>query len=105
MSSQLSISFDLHKPEFTCLARKTDPATSIEAGRRAQEKIVQWHERLICDCLRTNGAMTAKEMEVVTGLSNVEISRRTTGLIWCDNPRCKYTGESRNGFKVWGLIG
>ena len=61
-SNQLAISFDLHKPEFTCLARKTDPQTSIDAARVVQRLgITELHKRLILDALRTYGPMTAKE--------------------------------------------
>ena len=112
-SNQLAISFDLHKPEFTYLARKTDPQTSIDAGRKVErEGTVARHERLIIECLKAMGPMTAKEMEnhflfSATGrqdmLTSVEISRRSGGLIHTKPYRCQYTG-TRNGFKVWELI-
>lgn len=91
--------------EFTFLARHTDPSTSIEAARKVtKEGTVSRHERLICEALCTHGPMTAKEMEARTGLSSVEISRRSTGLMYQEPKRCQYTGEIRGGFKVWGLI-
>lgn len=90
--------------EFTPLARRTDPATSIAAGRKAQEKIVVWHERLILDCLRTHGPMTAKEMASILPISSIEISRRSGGLIHTEPKRCRYTNERREGFGVWEVI-
>ena len=111
-SNQLAISFDLRKPEFTCLARKTDPQTSIDAGRKVErEGTVARHERLILRCLELNGPSTAKEMQYYMAfhknpedrLTSVEISRRSGGLIHTKPYRCQYTG-TRNGFKVWELI-
>ena len=116
--SLLAKTHDLHKPEFTCLARKSDPETSIAAGRKVErEGTVARHERLICEALAKYGPMTAKEMEVPTGLSSVEISRRSGGLMNNSYENsiyheyktikrkklCQYTG-TRNGFKVWELI-
>lgn len=108
----LSEIYDLLKPEFTSLARRRDPQTSIDAGRKVQrEGTVTRHERLIIECLKKMGPMTAKEMEnhflfSAKGrqdmLTSVEISRRSGGLIHTEPKRCKY-GGTRNGFKVWEL--
>ena len=111
-SNQLAISFDLHKPEFTSLARRRDPSTSIAAARKVErEGTVARHERLICNCLLFAGPKTAKEMEALMAfsasprdrLTSVEISRRSGGLIHTKPYRCQYTG-TRNGFKIWELI-
>lgn len=118
--NQLAISFDLHKPEFTSLCRKTDPQTSIDAGRKVErEGTVARHERLICECLAAFGPQTAKEMEVLMAynddpqdrLTSVQISRRSTGLmeiVFSEKskpPRCTYLTGTRNGFRIWSLIG
>lgn len=122
-SNQLAISFDLHKPEFTCLARRDDPQTSIDAGRKvARTGVVKRHEELIIACLSRFGPMTAKEMQermtyntnLWDRLTSIEISRRSGGLMttyFCSRgsgitrkARCEYTGEVRNGFKVWRAL-
>lgn len=122
--TQLAISFDLHKPEFTTLCRNTDPQTSRDAGRKAErEGTVERHERLIIECLTRFGPLTAKEMErhlhwhkdPSDRLTSVQISRRSGGLMttyFCSRgsgitrkARCEYTGEVRNGFKVWRAVG
>lgn len=90
--------------DFTPLARRTDRQTSIDAGRKAQEKIVAWHERLILDALRCHGALTAKEMAPLINLSSVQISRRSGGLMSGANARCRYTDKRRDGFGEWSLI-
>ena len=90
--------------DFTPLARRTDPQTSIDAGRKAKERIVALHERLIIECLRLHGPQTAKEMEAYTGLSNIQISRRSGGLMSGLNKRCRYTDKRRNGCSEWELI-
>lgn len=90
--------------DFTALARRTDRQTSIDAGRKAQTSIVALHERLILECLRLHGPMTAKEMEAYTGLSSVQISRRSGGLMSGTNKRCQYTDKRRNGFGEWEIL-
>lgn len=89
---------------FTSLARHTDPQTSIDAGRKAQEKIVAWHERLIIECLRTHGPKTAKEMAEILPISSIQISRRSGGLMNGKSKRCDYTDKRREGFGEWCLI-
>ena len=112
-SNQLAISFDLHKPEFTTLCRNTDPQTSRDAARKVErEGTVARHERLIIECLTKCGPKTAKEMQfymkfhifTADRLTSVEISRRSGGLIHTKPYRCEYTG-TRNGFRIWSLIG
>ena len=103
-SNQLAISFDLHKPEFSCLARNTDPQTSIDAARVVQRLgITELHKRLILDALRTYGPMTAKEIGRKIGLTNVQVSQRSGELVGIDKP-CFYTDDKpREGCKVWCL--
>lgn len=103
MSSQLAISFDLNKPEFTCLARKTDPATSIEAARRMEKSGKSaFQRRLILDCLECHGPLTAKEIGRLLNLSNTEVSRRSGELVGFGKP-CRYGETRREGCAVWEM--
>ena len=98
--------------QFTTLARRTDPGTSIAAGRKAErEGTVARHERLIIECLTKHGPCTAKEMQAhmmdenldwADKLTSIEISRRSGGLIHTKPYRCHYNG-TRKGFKVWAI--
>jgi len=64
--------------QFTTLARKTDPATSIEAARRMEKSGKSaFQRRLILDCLECHGPLTAKEIGRLLNLSNTEVSRRS----------------------------
>jgi hypothetical protein len=55
--------------------RADDPVTSVEAAEKA-DKFAETHYALIVDALRAHGEKTAKELEPLTGLTNVEICRR-----------------------------
>jgi hypothetical protein len=73
--SQLSIEFDA-PPR----ARKTDPATSHEAARRAELFATSHAERIVC-ALRMRGPSTAHELEPHTRLNYVQIDRRMHELV------------------------
>jgi hypothetical protein len=103
-SNQLAISFDLHKPEFTCLARRRDPSTSIAAGRRitrSGKSAQQRHE--IVECLRTFGPLTAKQLGRLLNMSSTDVSRRSGELVGHGKP-CHYTDDPPSeGCKFWAL--
>ena len=99
--NQLAISFDLHKPEFTCLARRDDPQTSILAGRNAQ-KFAKSHAGRIMVALLMNGDLSPKQIAEVTGLTVVQIDRRRhemkrDGLI-------TVLDEIRHSCQVWRAL-
>ena len=99
--NQLAISFDLHKPEFTCLARKTDPSTSIAAGRNA-DKFAASHAGRIYSVLVLHGDLSPKQISDYTGLTVVQIDRRRhemkrDGLI-------TVLDEIRHGCQVWRAL-
>lgn len=104
MPNQLAISFDLHKPEFTCLARKTDPITSHEAGLAIEESGDAEAQRgSILEALGHLGPSTSKQMQWRTNMTNTQISRRSGELVGEGKP-CKYLhGEKVNKCQVWAL--
>jgi hypothetical protein len=75
VSHQLAIEFDA-PPR----ARKTDPATSHEAARRAELFATSHAERIVC-ALRMRGPSTAHELEPHTRLNYVQIDRRMHELV------------------------
>lgn len=99
-----------HNPQFTGLpivmfarahARRNDPHTSKEAARRAESFAASQSGRILA-ALKKTGPATAKELEAPTGLTNVQITRRTKdmerdGLI-------KLTGIERDGFNEFACV-
>jgi len=74
------------------LARKTDPETSKLAAKAAGSLVIN-HQRLIIDALseesaRDNKGLTSDEIAIATGLTLVQVARRTSDLesksIWTD---------------------
>lgn len=59
--------------------RNTDPATSQKAAERAQ-KFATGHCRLVLASIALHGPQTPKEISATTGLTSVQISRRTRTL-------------------------
>jgi len=81
--------------------RKDGPTTSEKAAVRA-EGFYKGHCKTILASIKEYGPQTPKEMERNTGLSSVQISRRTrdlqnAGLI-------KETGLERDGCRVLGAV-
>ena len=102
--SLLAKTYDLHKPEFTSLARRRDPSTSIAAGRRitgSGKSAQQRHE--IVECLRTFGPLTAKQLGRLLNMSSTDVSRRSGELVGHGKP-CHYTDDPPSeGCKFWAL--
>lgn len=90
--------------EFTPLARRTDPQTSIEAARRMEKSGKSaFQRRLILDCLKCHGPHSAKDIGSTVGLSNIEVSRRSGELVGEGKP-CKYLHNERSeGCLLWAL--
>ncbi len=75
MDAQLTIDFT---PERA--ARRSDPETSKAAARKARG-FAESHAGRMLLALQSRGAMTAKEISVLTGLTVVQIDRRRHELV------------------------
>ena len=94
------------------LARKTDPETSKLAAKAAGSLVIN-HQRLIIDAVskesaKDNMGFTSDEIAIVTGLTLVQIARRTSdlessGIIY----KTGLTRKTRTGriATVWRLVG
>jgi CRP-like cAMP-binding protein len=87
--------------EFTPLARRTDPQTSIDAGRNA-DKFAASHAGRILAVLQLHGDLSPKQISDYTGLTVVQIDRRRhemkrDGLI-------TVLDEIRHGCQVWRAL-
>lgn len=82
------------------LARITDPDTSKDAAERATAFVAK-HEAKIFEALYQAGflGLTAKEIASQTGLSDVQVSRRTGNM--GERGLIKRSGEKRGGCCVW----
>ena len=88
-------------------ARRTDPATSHKAAAKA-ERFAASHAGRILAALRDLGLATAHELALATGLTVVQIDRRTielqrAGLAYV----VSMDGDPlvRDGFRVWAAYG
>ena len=100
-------SFKSHK-----LARRTDPDTSRFAAQAAGSLVIN-HQRLIINALseesaKDNTGLTSDESAIATGLTLVQIARRTSdleasGIIY----KTGLTRKTRTGrlATVWRLVG
>jgi len=84
--------------QFTTLARRTDPGTSIAAGRNA-DKFAASQAGRIHAVLKLHGDLSPKQISDYTGLTVVQIDRRRhemkrDGLI-------TVLDEIRHGCQVW----
>jgi len=94
------------------LARKTDPETSKLAAKAAGSLVIN-HQRLIIDAVskesaKENMGLTSDEIAIETGLTLVQIARRTSdmgssGIIY----KTGLTRKTRTGriATVWRLVG
>jgi len=94
------------------LARKTDPETSKLAAKAAGSLVIN-HQRLIIEAVskesaKENMGMTSDEIAIATGLSLVQVARRTSdlessGIIY----KTGLTRKTRTGriATVWRLVG
>lgn len=87
--NQLCISFTETR------ARRSDGPTSREAAKNAATRKAAAERRLITEAIRTQGAMTAREVSQWIGLDYIETQRRISecGL--------RKTEQSRGGCRVW----
>lgn len=60
-------------------SRATDPKTSVIAAKRAVEFVPNHCERIL-DCLRRFGPQTIDDLAMHTGLTAVQVARRTADL-------------------------
>lgn len=84
-------------------ARRTDPATSHAAAKRA-EHFADTHKGRILAALREHGPMGAHEMQQWTGLTVVQIDRRINELRDAGQiAACSVDGKQleRFGCSVW----
>jgi len=105
---------DSHRPveQGLGLFRKTDPETSKLAAKAAGSLVIN-HQRLIIDAIseesaKDNMGMTADEIAMATGMTLVQIARRTSdlessGIIY----KTGLTRKTRTGriATVWRLVG
>ena len=84
------------------LARKSDVETSHEAAKLAKSFAAK-HESAIYAALHESGflGLTSKEVADRTGLSDVQVSRRTAGMSTQKRPLIKRSGEVRERCCVW----
>ena len=94
------------------LVRKTDPETSKLAAKAAGSLVIN-HQRLIIETIseesaKNNTGLTADEIDIATGLTLVQIARRTSdlevsGIIY----KTGLTRKTRTGRSatVWRLSG
>lgn len=88
-------------------ARKSDPATSHEAARKA-ERFASSHAGRIVSALQLNGPRTAQELSKLTGLTVVQIDRRTIELQRAGRIDVAYLPHGGlhviDGFRVWRAV-
>ena len=82
-------------------SKRNGPATSQDAAGRAQ-RFASGHCKLIMASMQMHGPQTAKEVASTTGLSSVQVSRRSidmqsAGLI-------RTTGQERDGCRVFEVV-
>jgi DNA-binding MarR family transcriptional regulator len=79
-------------------SRRTDPATSVRAGEKAQT-FAPRHIALIWNALREHGPMTPREIAKVTGLDYHAVQRRGKEL---ESKGLIVRGvDERHGMRVW----
>lgn len=88
-------------------SRSTDPATSHAAAKKA-EKFALSHAGRVVGALRVHGAHTAHELQALTGLTVVQIDRRTCELERDGRIRVAKLNDGadmvREGFRVWEAV-
>jgi DNA-binding MarR family transcriptional regulator len=83
--------------EANSMVRRSDPDTSAKAAVKALE-FKAGHEAQVYAAL-ANGDMTAKEIAQVTGLTDVQVSRRLGAM--SERKLIERTGVVRNNCCVW----
>lgn len=86
--------------------RASDPITSVMAGEKAARFVGGHYERIL-DALRDEKALTAGELEQITGLTVVQIARRLPELEREGLTRVvQFEGNDlvRNGYRVWEAV-
>lgn len=76
-------------------ARTSDPETSHDAAAKARS-FAQGHYHLICQALR-HGPQTIYEIADRTGLTHVQVARRTAEMNGVQIERCAETRPSPSG--------
>lgn len=87
-------------------ARASDPITSVIAGERAAMFAGNHYGRILA-ALAEEKALTAGELEQITGLTVVQIDRRLPELQRQGLTRVvQFEGEDllRNGYRVWEAV-
>jgi hypothetical protein len=97
--SQLSIDFNR--------ARKSDPATSHAAARKA-ERFAASQKGLLLAALKAHGPLSAAQMHQYTGLTTVQADRRRKDMIRAGLVRIKTMNDghpvTHNGCEVWEAV-
>jgi len=82
-------------------SRRTDPATSVRAGERA-EKFAPKHVDRILAALKQYGPMTPREISKVTGLDYHAVQRRGKEL---ERKGLITRGvDERDGMRIWRVV-
>lgn len=88
-------------------SRSTDPATSAAAAKHAAN-FANSHAGRILAALQQHGAHTAHELQALTGLTVVQIDRRTCELERDGRIRVAKLNDGadmvREGFRVWEAV-
>lgn len=99
MVEQLNIDF-----QAVMACRANDPLTSIEAAERAAS-FASSHAGRILQALKTHGPRTAHELNLLIGLTVVQIDRRLPDLKKADLARVVQLADGGDravgGFRVW----
>ena len=93
--SQLAINF------FPVRARRTDPATSHEAGLKAHVFAASQAGRILA-ALTLHGAQSASQLSLIMGLTVVQLDRRLPELK--KQGLARLTGDVFGGCRVWAAI-
>lgn len=100
--TQLAIAFDAQHA-----ARRNDPETSHAAARKA-ETFATSHAGRILAALKTHGPRTAHGLELLIGLTVVQIDRRTVELERAGHIRVVKLNDgadkTEGGFRVWEAV-
>lgn len=88
----------------TSLARRTDPASSHLAGRKAARRFAATHNERILDAIREHPGSCAPEIAKLCGWGddNTPVSRRMKALVNAgkvlEGPPKRYTGGRHDGY-------
>jgi hypothetical protein len=88
-------------------ARRSDPESSKQAAKRAQD-FAATHAGRLLEALRTHGPLSPKQFHALTGLTHVQADRRRKELLEAGLIRIKTAEDgtpfTRDGCEVWEAV-